>query len=130
MLCAALAFCFALFLQADTPHVALWFGVVCGATGFLLGAEWMLPQSVVATRLARLDQTEQAGRVFGLWTWAQKMALATATGVALWGLAALGYAPGDTSSNTGALVMLYCLVPAIMKAVAAAAAWQLLKDKK
>jgi Na+/melibiose symporter-like transporter len=125
MAAAALAFAFALLLRADTPHVAWWFGVVCGATGLLLGAEWMLPQSVVATRLAKLSQSEQAGRVFGIWTWAQKMALAIATGVALWGLAVLGYVPGNASSNTVALIALYCLAPALMKMVAAWAAWQL-----
>jgi glycoside/pentoside/hexuronide:cation symporter, GPH family len=125
MAVAALAFAFALLLRADTPYVAWWFGAVCTATGLLLGAEWMLPQSVVATRLAKLSQNEQAGRVFGLWTWAQKMALAIATGVALWGLAVLGYVPGNTASNTPALIALYCFVPAVMKLVAAAAAWRL-----
>jgi Na+/melibiose symporter-like transporter len=125
MAAAALAFAFALFLRADTPNVAWWFGAVCGATGLLLGAEWMLPQSVVATHLAKLSQSEQAGRVFGLWTWAQKMALAIATGVALWGLALLGYVPGQASSSVGALIALYCLVPALLKLVAACAAWRL-----
>lgn len=132
MFFSALSFCFALLLRADTPHVALWFGVVCGATGLLLGAEWMLPQSVVATRLSAIGQSDQAGRVFGLWTWAQKTALAIATGVALWGLAALGYVPSSAAgfvasspNNIAALIVLYCLVPAVMKSGAAFAAWQL-----
>jgi Na+/melibiose symporter-like transporter len=122
---AALAFICALPLRADTPHVAWWFGAVCGATGLLLGAELMLPQSAVATRLAALSQSEQAGRIFGLWTWVQKMALAIATGVALWGLAWLGYVPNKADSNTSALIALYCFAPALMKLVAAWMAWQL-----
>ncbi len=125
MFAAALAFCFALALREDTPNVAFWFGVVCGATGLLLGAEWMLPQSIVATRLAKLSQSDQAGRVFGIWTWAQKMALAISTGVALWGLAYLGYVPNFKSSNIWALILLYCLIPAVLKMVAAFMAWYL-----
>jgi glycoside/pentoside/hexuronide:cation symporter, GPH family len=130
MAVVAVVFIGTVLLHRDTPHVALWFGAVCAATGVLLGAEWMLPQSLLAAHLAATGRSADAGRVFGVWTWAQKTALALATGVALWGLAALGYRPNDASSNTLALVLLYGGVPALLKALSAVLAWRLLNDTK
>lgn len=118
----------AAFLSAHVDMVAGWYGAVCAATGLLLGAELMLPQSLVASHLARIGQSQQAGSVFGWWTFAQKTALALAAGMGLWGLAWLGYVPSTLSSpasGTTPLVWLYCIVPCALKIAAAGLAWPL-----
>ena len=118
MLGNVVAFVGAAMLNANTPMVAWWFGAVCAATGFLLGAELLLPQTIIANRLATTQLSQHAGIVFGWWTAAQKTALALAAGVGLWGLAAVGYSPGDNTNTTG-LVALYCWIPCALKLLAA-----------
>ena len=128
MLANGAIFAGAAFLSADLAQVAWWYGAVCFATGLLLGAELMLPQSLVASHLARIAQSQAAGSVFGWWTFAQKTALALAAGVGLWGLAWLGYAPSTLSTpavGAAPLVWLYCIVPCLLKIAAAALAWPL-----
>ncbi len=125
MLANGAIFAGAAFLSAGVPLVAWWYGAVCFATGLLLGAELMLPQSWVASHLAAKGQAQQAGSVFGWWTFAQKTALALAAGVGLWGLAWLGYVPSTVStpaSGAAPLVWLYCIVPCVLKIAAAALA--------
>jgi Na+/melibiose symporter-like transporter len=131
MLANGAIFAGAAFLNAGVPMVAWWYGAVCFGTGLLLGAELMLPQSWVASHLAATGQAQQAGSVFGWWTFAQKTALALAAGVGLWGLAWLGYVPSTVStpaSGAQPLVWLYCVVPCALKIVAAALAFNLDKD--
>ena len=122
-----LIFVGAAFLSSTTPFVALWFGAVCVATGALLGAELMLPQTLIAKHLAARGAAQHAGVVFGWWTAAQKTALAIAAGAGLWALAALGYTPGS-SANTGGLVLLYCGIPCVLKLLSAAIAWGIEAD--
>jgi glycoside/pentoside/hexuronide:cation symporter, GPH family len=117
-----LVFALAGTLGASTVNVSWFYGAVCAGTGLLLGAELMLPQSIVAKHLAQLGQAEQAGRVFGWWTFAQKTALALAAGLGLWGLAALDYIPGQ-SGTAQPLVWFYCWVPSMLKLTAAAMAF-------
>ncbi len=108
----------AAFLSSDLTQVAWLYGIVCASTGLLLGGELMLPQSIVASHLAKINQVQAAGAVFGWWTFAQKTALALAAGVGLWGLAWLGYVPNNTAS-AAPLVWLYCIIPCLLKLLAA-----------
>jgi glycoside/pentoside/hexuronide:cation symporter, GPH family len=114
-----LVFAAAAFLSASTPYVAWLYGAVCASTGLLLGGELMLPQAIVASRLAVIGQAQAAGGVFGWWTFAQKTALALAAGVGLWGLAWLGYVPNQ-AATAAPLVWLYCIIPCALKLLAAA----------
>ncbi len=114
-------FAAAAFLSSDTAQVAWLYGLVCASTGLLLGGELMLPQSIVASHLAAIGQTQAAGAVFGWWTMAQKTALALAAGVGLWGLSWLGYIPGQTAT-AAPLVWLYCIIPCALKWFAASLA--------
>lgn len=106
------------FLSSELAQVAWLYGIVCASTGLLLGAELMLPQSIVATHLAKIGQVQAAGAVFGWWTMAQKTALALAAGVGLWGLAWLGYVP-NLPSTAAPLVWFYCVIPCALKLIAA-----------
>jgi Na+/melibiose symporter-like transporter len=111
-------FAAAAFLSSDMVHVAWLYGFVCASTGLLLGGELMLPQSIVASHLAKIGQVQAAGAVFGWWTFAQKTALALAAGVGLWGLAWVGYVPNQ-AATAAPLVWLYCIIPCVLKLLAA-----------
>lgn len=111
-------FASAAFLSITTPQVSVLYGAVCFSTGLLLGAELMLPQAIVAKHLVDIGQPDHAARVFAWWTFAQKTALAMAAGFGLWGLAALGYVPGQ-SSSAAPLMWFYCIVPCMLKLLAA-----------
>lgn len=115
-------FAAAAFLSSEQAGVAWMYGMVCACTGLLLGGELMLPQSIVASHLASIEQAHAAGAVFGWWTMAQKTALALAAGVGLWGLAYLGYIPKQ-ATTAAPLVWLYCIIPCGLKLLAAGLAW-------
>ena len=108
-----------IFLSADTPHVALWFGLVCVGTGFSLGADLILPQALIAARLQKLEASHRATAVFGLWIFAQKSALALAAGVGLLILDISG------THLATALLLLYCVIPCGLKLIAARMAWKI-----
>jgi glycoside/pentoside/hexuronide:cation symporter, GPH family len=118
MLANGVVFAGAAGLSSDLINVRWLYGIVCASTGLLLGAELMLPQAIVAKHLASIGQTQAAGAVFGWWTMAQKTALALAAGVGLWGLAALGYVP-NRAATAAPLIWLYCIVPCVLKLIAA-----------
>ena len=61
------------------------------------------------------------GAYFGLWTFANKMNLALAAGIALPLLAALGYTPGAPDAPRGALAFVYAGLPCLLKLGAIAA---------
>ena len=65
------------------------------------------------------------GAYFGLWTFATKMNLALAAGIALPMLAAWGYRTGPLGSGNAlvALAAVYALLPCVLKAMAALALW-------
>ncbi|MDP9109861.1 MAG: MFS transporter, partial [Pseudomonadota bacterium] len=65
------------------------------------------------------------GAYFGAWSWATKMNLALAAGVALPLLGYLGYVPGTANTaGAGALRIAYALLPCALKLVAAGVLWR------
>lgn len=91
------------------------FYVIAAASGAALGADMTLTPAMLA---ARIDGG--AGRVFALWTFLQKSALALAAGIALPLLALAGYDPGAEVSERGraALATAYALIPCLLKLLA------------
>lgn len=105
------------------------FGVICVLSGMSLGADLALPPSILADVIDR-DARARAGAAaegsyFGLWNLVTKANLAIAAGIALPALAWLGYQPGQ-GGDTGALSLVYCVVPCAFKLGAGAAllAWR------
>jgi Na+/melibiose symporter-like transporter len=98
------------------------YACVCAGSGLMLGADLVLPPTLLAGLIRRLGHSGSLeGAYFALWNMAAKLALALAAGLALPMLAWLGYTPGTPSTGTlPPLVIAYCLLPAAMKIVAAA----------
>jgi Na+/melibiose symporter-like transporter len=129
MLVAAAAFTGALGIGAgDVPAFAL----VCLLSGLALGADLALPAALLADIAEADDEAEtekrqapKAGAYFGWWNLVAKLNLALAAGIALPALAWLGYQPGSTGPDArAALITAYCLLPLLLKLLAATLAWR------
>jgi len=123
-LCLAIAaFVWAYFL----PHGAInGYAIICMISGFALGADLALPPALLVAVIAKAgDIGKREGAYFGLWSWATKMNLALAAGIALPLLEQLGYTPGTANpQGLHALAISYALVPCGLKAIAALLLWR------
>ncbi len=98
------------------------FLAVCVLSGVALGADLALPGALLAGLIADAGARGRAeGAYFGWWNFATKLNLALAAGLALPLLALAGYSPGARDATAlGALVIAYCVLPCVLKLVAAA----------
>jgi GPH family glycoside/pentoside/hexuronide:cation symporter len=128
MLLAIAAFAWVYALPAGA---ATGFGIICVMSGFALGADLALPPALLAAVIVRAGHGgTREGAYFGAWSWATKMNLALAAGVALPLLQRLGYVPGTVDAEgTQALRIGYALLPCGLKLLAAGLLWRApLKD--
>ncbi len=99
------------------------FLLVCALSGLALGSDLALPGALLAGVID--DAGEQGfsdGSYFGWWNFASKLNLALAAGLALPLLGWLGYVPGAQSDSAlQVLTLAYCLLPCVLKALAALA---------
>lgn len=119
MLSSALAFIWAFVLPV---HAGAMFGLICVLSGLTLGADLALPPALLAAVIGDAGHDGQSeGAYFGAWSWATKMNLALAAGIALPLLEQLGYVPGvQQDGGLVALAATYALLPCALKLVAAA----------
>jgi Na+/melibiose symporter-like transporter len=116
MALAVFAFVWAFGLGAGDTAAFL---VVCIVTGFALGADLAVPPALLANVLAQDDAPRaRDGAFFGVWNLATKINLATAAGLALPLLGAVGYVPGAPAGQSWALAATYALLPSALKLVA------------
>lgn len=112
------------------PGDAWAYGVVCVASGAMLGADLTAPSTLLNGVVQRSARHADAGLFTGWWQMATKLNLALAAGVALPALQWLGYRTGvgdDTSRQ--ALVYLYGVVPCAFKLLAMVLWWRLWANK-
>ena len=95
------------------------FAAVCLLSGLALGGDLALPPAMLADAIRARGDEPRAGAYFGLWSFATKLNLALAAGLALPLLAAAGYVPGS-SAVLAPLYFAYCLLPCALKLAAAA----------
>jgi glycoside/pentoside/hexuronide:cation symporter, GPH family len=98
------------------------YAAVCVASGLALGADLTLPGALLAGVVQRAGHAGRGeGAYFGWWNFATKLNLALAAGLALPLLELAGYAPGRSDAAAlDALTLAYCLLPCVLKLVAAA----------
>jgi len=113
------------------------FALICALSGVALGADLALPSALLAGLIqssrapASSGQPTDAadpgtGAYFGWWSFATKLNLALAAGLALPLLDLFGYAPGvRDAAALNALVVAYCVLPCVLKALAAGALYLL-----
>ena len=106
------------------------FALVCALSGAALGADLALPGAMLAG-VIHAGQARHpalaAGGYFGWWNFATKLNLALAAGLALPLLSLFGYAPGVRDAGAlNALAIAYCLLPCLLKMLAAVCLYVLL----
>jgi Na+/melibiose symporter-like transporter len=123
MLLAIAAFVWAYFLSSGA---IAGFALICILSGFALGADLALPPALLAAVIGNAnDSGKREGSYFGLWSWATKMNLALAAGIALPLLEVLGYRSGTTDAQgLHALAIGYALLPCVLKLIAAMLLWR------
>jgi len=117
VLLAAMGLAIAAFIGAAAlpPGAGIAFGAICIASGAALGADFVMLPALFARNLARAGL--DAGFGFGLWNFAQKVALALAAATLLPALDLAGFRPGADSppAADALLVGLYAVLPVILK---------------
>jgi Na+/melibiose symporter-like transporter len=103
------------------------FLAVCALSGLALGTDLALPGAMLAGVIADAgDRGQSEGAYFGWWNFATKLNLALAAGLALPLLGLFGYLPGARQAGAlQALTVAYCLLPCVLKLIAALALYLL-----
>ena len=96
------------------------FVVVCVLSGAALGADLVLPPALLNGLIHEVGHRgRREGAYLGWWSFATKLNLALAAGLALPLLAWLGYVPGQTDvAGVQALSLAYGLLPCVLKLAA------------
>ncbi|MBB1075286.1 MFS transporter [Rhodoferax sp. 4810] len=129
MLLSVAVFVFAAGLGTGDVTEFVW---VCALSGVALGTDLALPAALLAGVIQHNgDQQQSEGAYFGWWAFATKLNLALAAGVALPALGLLGYTPGATDPEAlQTLTFAYCLLPCLLKTLAALLLYTLIIRKK
>ena len=103
------------------------FLIVCALSGVALGTDLTLPSALLAGLIGQLgERGQREGAYFGWWSFAAKLNLALAAGLALPLLAWFGYTPGAREPEALlTLTIAYCLLPCALKLLAAGALYGL-----
>lgn len=128
MILAIATFIGAYFLQ---PGDVIAYGIICVLSGTALGADLALPPSIIADRITASKTQTQATQYYGLLAFIPKTALALASGAAFILLDQMGFIAGqpNTPQVMSSLIILYALIPCIIKLIAATMLWRL-KNKE
>ncbi|HJQ59743.1 MAG TPA: MFS transporter [Vineibacter sp.] len=121
-------------LTAVSMSIAVFFGpsdilpfiVISAITGLGLGADYGLPPSILADIINAqegADTKGETGAYFGLWALATKLATAVGAACSLPVADWLGFDPSEGAYSTFALVIVYIVLPVIVKIIAAALIW-------
>ena len=124
-----MALAVAVFIWAATLGAGdvLPFLVVCALSGIALGTDLTLPGAMLAGLIGQLgERGQREGAYFGWWSFATKLNLALAAGLALPLLALFGYEPGARDpAALQTLTIAYCLLPCVLKLLAGGALYAL-----
>lgn len=102
------------------------FALICALSGLALGADLALPAALLTGVIHQAGAGQQAeGRYLGWWTFASKLNLALAAGLALPLLSLVGYHSGSADGAAlRALAWMYGALPCTLKLTAAALLWR------
>ena len=126
---AGMALSVAVFIWAATLGTGdiVPFLIVCALSGIAVGTDLALPGAMLAGLIGQLgERGQREGAYFGWWSFAAKLNLALAAGLALPLLGWFGYAPGARDAEAlWALTVAYCLLPCALKLLAGGALYTL-----
>jgi GPH family glycoside/pentoside/hexuronide:cation symporter len=104
------------------------FLIVCALSGIAVGTDLALPGAMLAGVIGQLgERGQREGAYFGWWSFAAKLNLALAAGLALPLLGWFGYSPGARDAQAlWTLTVAYCLLPCALKLLAGGALYTLI----
>jgi GPH family glycoside/pentoside/hexuronide:cation symporter len=108
------------------PGDIYWFYVVSVFTGMGIGADYGLPPSILADVINAKeggDTKGKTGTYFGLWALSTKLATAIGAAGSLPVAAILGFNPALNQYSGTALIIVYIVMPVVIKIVAALLIW-------
>jgi GPH family glycoside/pentoside/hexuronide:cation symporter len=123
MICSIFGLGLAIFLGQGDFY---WFLAISVVTGLGLGADYGLPPSILADVINSPeggDTKGKTGTYFGLWALATKLATALGAFLSLPVVSLLGFDPAKGKYSTTALVVVYVVLPVLIKGVAAVLIW-------
>ena len=123
MVMTALVMGCAIFISAGDFY---WFLAISVVTGLGIGADYGLPPSILADVINSSESGETRGKTgtyFGLWALATKLATAIGAAGSLPVVALLGFNPERGQYSTTALMIVYIVLPVLIKATAALLIW-------
>src|SRR6185436_1521977 len=103
-----------------------WFVAISVITGLGLGADYGLPPSILADVINAPeggDTRGKTGTYFGLWALSTKLATALGAAFSLPVVAWLGFNPAKGHYDKTALIIVYVVLPVMIKIVAALLIW-------
>ncbi|HRI76257.1 MAG TPA: MFS transporter [Alphaproteobacteria bacterium] len=119
---AVATFVWAGFLSAGDT---LFYAAICALAGAALGAELILPPSILSDLIDARDAHETTSMQFSILAFFMKAALALAAGISFYLLDEANFRAGEENSDTALcmLVILYAFIPCALKLVSAAMLW-------
>lgn len=113
------------------PGDMISYSIICVLSGLALGADLALPASIVADRINTNKAESRATQYYGVMAFIPKFALALASGCAFVILEKSGFvvATQNTAVALQSLLMLYGLLPCIIKLLAAVSLWILIRKE-
>jgi Na+/melibiose symporter-like transporter len=117
------------------PDALVLFGIISVFTGAGLGADFTIPPAIQAD-VVDVDQAasgeQRAGLYFAAATMAQKAGNSLAPGIGFAVLQTFGFSADGHNSETAisALLVMYCVIPATLKMVAASLMWHFPLDRQ
>lgn len=128
MLLAVVSF---IWTYALNPGDTLGYGLICILSGTALGGNLALPPAILAKRINQHNKESDATQYYALLAFLPKTAVALASGVTFLILDRIGFTPGtdNTDSALSGLIIIYALVPCIIKLMAAGLLWFTIKTE-
>jgi len=123
MVMTAVAMALAVFVSGGDFY---WFLAISVVTGIGIGADYGLPPSILADVINSAeggDTKGKTGTYFGLWALATKLATAIGAAGSLPVAELLGFNPAQGKYGTTALIIVYIVLPVLIKIVAALLIW-------
>lgn len=126
MILSVMTFFSALFLSSGDGFA---YGVVCIVSGITLGADLALPPALIAGRIQQNRHEHQAVQYYAVLAFLPKAAIAMAAGFAFLSLEKAGFVANQPNSEAAlhTLIVLYALVPCIIKGLSALLLFRLIK---
>ena len=129
MILAVFTFIGAYFLQ---PGDIIGYAIICILSGTALGADLSIPPSLLADKVSSDKKEQEASQYYAVLAFIPKVCIALASGISFLILDQIGFAAGQEYSDEalGSLIMLYALIPCLIKLLAAFVLWRAIQTEK